>query len=521
MIGKTILPCPKRGRAMPFQISMIPPAGSLSVAFVAAFILILQIWFSAKWAGLKGWRWAAVISCATLLYAVGIFLEYNTPAGRINRFGGLLEWTAILFGVHALYGFVFSHLEIPSGKYHRIAGVFHGLILIMLWGTPLLVSRRFTEHHFLLCEAPFVEATLGPLGPAFMIYAFVAAINAVRLWISSVKEGKTDSFAPAWGVLIWTLLGAHDGAVALGAPSVQYLMEYGLLGFSFAIFYTMLNDYTRLSHALERANVALRAEAETRRQAEEKLKKHSDHLEELVGERTRELEQAQDALIRREKLAVLGQLAGGVGHELRNPLGAIKNAVYYLNMALDEPEQETREALDILNHEVDRSEKIIHSLFDVADPKRPKFRSKVSLNETIRADLARLDIPRSIEVTVEMDEELPHATCDPEQMERVVGNLLRNAVQAMRKGGRLKIWSRRLKDGRVEIGVSDTGEGIPEENLDRIFEPLFTNKAKGIGLGLALCRTYVEAHGGTLDVESREGEGATFTVCIPLNQAGR
>lgn len=269
---------------MPLKHLVFPSAGSLSVAVVAAFIFILQIWFSTKRAEFRLWRWAAAVSFSTIIYAVGILLEYNAPEGPINRFGGLLEWTAVIFLVHALYGFVFSSLNIPSRRYHLAAGGLHVLILILLWSTNILVSDHFVGRHFLGLGKPFVEADLGPLGPAFMLYALAASINAIRLWIVKERERKTRSSAYVWGVSFWVLLGVHDAAFAMGLPSVQYIMEYGFLGFSAALLYTMFTDYLRTSDALAQSNVMLRKEMEVRKQAEEALRDKSLQAKRLANE---------------------------------------------------------------------------------------------------------------------------------------------------------------------------------------------------------------------------------------------
>jgi PAS domain S-box-containing protein len=284
----------------------------------------------------------------------------------------------------------------------------------------------------------------------------------------------------------------------------------------------MMMDAEEARSTAEQANKDLRREVAERVRAEEELRAYRDQLEELVEERTRELREAQERLIRQEKLAVLGQLAGGVGHELRNPLGAIKNAAYYLNMAIEEPDAETREMLNVLEQEVDTSEKIIASLLDFARA-RPPTRRKVDLNDVVRETLSRTPLPDAprVEVVLELDEDLPPILADPDQLSQVLGNIVRNGIQAMPGGGRLVIKSECRGDpgGRPEwvaVSVTDTGAGISEENLNKIFEPLFTTRAKGIGLGLAVVKTLVEGHGGTIGVESRVGAGSTFTVRLPL-----
>jgi signal transduction histidine kinase len=271
----------------------------------------------------------------------------------------------------------------------------------------------------------------------------------------------------------------------------------------------------RLVNKLEKKMLDLEAEIARRKRTEEELRKHRKHLEKLVKERTKELQDTQEHLVRSEKLAVLGQLAGGVGHELRNPLGAIKNAAYFLNMALEEPETEVKESLDILTKEVATSERIISSLIGFARPKSPTLR-KVNVNEVVQEALSRNAVPENVEVVTQLNESLPTITADPEQLGQVFGNIMLNAIQAMPEGGQLLVKSEVPSSGWVAASFTDTGAGIPKENLGKLFEPLFTTKAKGIGLGLALTKTLVEGHGGTIEVESEEGKGSTFTVRLPV-----
>jgi PAS domain S-box-containing protein len=257
-----------------------------------------------------------------------------------------------------------------------------------------------------------------------------------------------------------------------------------------------------------------------RKRAEEALKEYSERLEEMVEERTQELRDAQEQLIRKEKLAVLGQLAGGVGHELRNPLGAISNAVYFLNMALEEPDPDVKETLEILQKEVRTSEMIISSLLDFARTK-PPTRRKVDINDVVQEALSRTTVPENVEVVSQLDGTLPIILADPDQLGQVFGNIILNAIQAMPEGGQLVVKTSEVseklpKSEWVAVSFTDTGVGIAEENLGKLFEPLFTTKAKGIGLGLAVTKTLVQGHGGTIEVQSELGKGTTFTVQLPI-----
>jgi len=255
------------------------------------------------------------------------------------------------------------------------------------------------------------------------------------------------------------------------------------------------------------------------KQAREELKKYSKKLEQMVEERTRELHEAQEELVRKEKLAILGELAGGIGHELRNPLGALKNAAYFLKMALDTPDPEVIETLDILEKEVATAERIITSLLDFARPRKP-IRVKTPLTTVIKDALSRISIPSTVTVVTHMNRALLPLSIDPQQLTQVFENLVLNGVQAMPEGGVLTV-SSDLNHGTVVVSVTDTGEGFSKETQEKLFEPLFTTKVRGIGLGLAISKTLVEAHGGTIEATSTPREGSTFTVILPVEEVGK
>ena len=268
--------------------------------------------------------------------------------------------------------------------------------------------------------------------------------------------------------------------------------------------------YTRFEdiRKIEESERSLRAERD-------RVQEYSERLEEMVEERTRELREAQEQLVRRERMALLGQLAGGVGHELRNPLGVIKNVAYYLKMVLEDPAPKVQEMLEILDKEVETSESIISTLLDFARGKAP-VRREVDINDVVRAALSRVTVPEDVEVVSHLDAGLPVLSVDPEQLSQVFGNIVLNAVQAMSEGGQLTITTGAERPEWVAVSIADTGGGISAENREKLFEPLFTTKARGIGLGLALSRTLVEGHGGTIGVQIEEGRGSTFTVRLPF-----
>ena len=281
---------------------------------------------------------------------------------------------------------------------------------------------------------------------------------------------------------------------------------------------TAFNKMTESLKKVTASRDELDREITERKRAEKELRKSNEELqtaEEELRVANEELVQTQEEMVHREKLAILGQLAGGVGHELRNPLGAIKNAAYFLNMALEQPEPEVKETLDILDREVTTSERIISSLLDFARPK-PPTRQKVDINSVVQETLSRAGVPGNVKVVSQLDETLPAILADSDQLGQVFGNIILNAVQAMPEGGQLVVKSEVPSPEWAAISFADTGAGIPKGDLKKLFEPLFTTKAKGIGLGLAVTKTIVEGHKGTIEVQSEVGKGSTFTVKLPI-----
>jgi len=253
-----------------------------------------------------------------------------------------------------------------------------------------------------------------------------------------------------------------------------------------------------------------------RKRAGQQLAQYSEHLEEMVKERTRELLEAQERLVRQEKLAVLGQLAGSVGHELRNPLGVISNAAYYLKLIQPDADTKVKEYLNMVEKETITANKIITDLLDFTRIKSVE-REPVAVSELVRQTLERFPVPSPVEVVLEIPADLPPVYADPRQMTQVLGNLTVNACQAIPSGGKLTITAHR-QEQKVAIAVKDNGVGIPPENMSKLFEPLFTTKFKGIGLGLAVSKKLAEANGGHIEVESEPGQGTTFSVYLPVYQ---
>jgi len=277
----------------------------------------------------------------------------------------------------------------------------------------------------------------------------------------------------------------------------------------------MIDDIRNNIEELHQANEELRAVNEELQATEEELRAANEELQTS----NEELRETQEQLIRSEKLAAIGQLAGAVGHELRNPLGAIKNAIYYVKgkvakSELGQKEPRVIEFLDIADDEVNSSNKIINDLLGFSRVGKPAV-SPARIKEVVGDALSHLTIPENIEMVKKLDADLPEVNIDTDQVRQVLVNMIMNAVQAMPEGGKLTIGAKR-KDKFLEVEISDSGCGIPKEATGKIFDPLFTTRAKGIGLGLAVCKAIIDRHQGHIEVESEVGKGTTFTIRLPL-----
>ena len=215
-----------------------------------------------------------------------------------------------------------------------------------------------------------------------------------------------------------------------------------------------------------------------------------------------------------ERMATLGQVAGGVAHELRNPLNVVKTSVYYLLNARTATPEKSAEHLARIERQVTLADGVITTLSSFAKIPLPNLRP-TSIDECVRRSLENNPSPQNVQVSTDCPAALPPVLADGNQIQIVLSNLIRNARDAMPDGGTLTVTVRHVGD-HVEIAVTDTGVGIPPENLSRITEPLFSTKARGLGLGLAIARSILEKNKASLHVASALGHGTTFTVQLPV-----
>jgi PAS domain S-box-containing protein len=261
-------------------------------------------------------------------------------------------------------------------------------------------------------------------------------------------------------------------------------------------------------------SVAILRDATERKRMQNKLNEYSSHLKYMVELRTAQLKDANERLVRSERLATIGELAGMIGHDLRNPLAGIKNATYLLKKkgtAISEANY--RDMLEIIEKAIGHSDKIINELLDYAREIHLELQD-CSLRKLLTEVLVTLKIPKKVKIINNIPEK-SIVRIDESKLERVFINLVKNAIDAMPNGGALTIESK-IVAGNSEISFADTGSGISDEILPKLFLPLITTKAQGMGFGLAICKRIIEAHRGTITVKTAKGKGTTFIIALPL-----
>lgn len=258
------------------------------------------------------------------------------------------------------------------------------------------------------------------------------------------------------------------------------------------------------------------------------LGQHAAELEEKVRERTRDLEAAQEELIKRERLSVLGQLTGVVSHELRNPLGVISFSNYYLKRNIKDPDEKILKHLDRIAEQVGHCDLIIDELLEYTRGTQSSL-VRGEINPWIEQVLDQIAIPEGIKVHRGLGRSLPPVRFDGEKLRRVVINLVENALQAVRyrveveKGSDYRPTLRvatSLVDGALCIEVSDNGMGMDLDTASRAFEPLFTTKPRGTGLGLAVVKKVVDEHGGRVLLSSQPRQGTRVSVFLSIDEEG-
>ena len=395
-------------------------------------------------------------------------------------------------------------IESPGG--HRTLATMHAIR-----NEPSCSSASCHEH-------PASQTVLGIVDVAYSLDEIDQSIKTHGLHIIGISLGVILLISVSVGVLLQRLIylplkdlesGAEKLASGRRDPNIPVRSddEFGHVASSFNAMAKALND--------------------SRRELEELVQT----LELKIEERTQELRVAEAEIAQGEKLASVGVLAAGIAHELNNPLTGVLTFTSLLRRKMPDGSEDA-EDLDLVIRETRRCAAIIKRLLDFAREKVP-VKGWFDLNQVIEETIRFTDRPaslRQIEITADLDPGLPQVWGDADLIKQIVLNLLVNAQQAIEAQGSIRVATRPYmakapaKPGvealpMVEIVVKDNGCGIPEANLQRIFDPFFTSKevGKGTGLGLSVSYGIVKAHGGRINVESVVGEGSTFHILLPIN----
>jgi two-component system, NtrC family, sensor histidine kinase HydH len=370
-----------------------------------------------------------------------------------------------------------------------------------------------------------------------------SVIPLLTLGLVQVLEPKIPALASTRGRVFWILLKLVLGFVLIGytngirsnywlvllLPVVSAGTALGVLG---TLVFSMLSGAAYLSFLLwvnfssvtvewpvlllriaflamvgNLANILaedLRVQSQKSRRAAEQL-----------AEANRQIRQAEEAVRRSDRLAALGQLSAGLAHELRNPLGTIKASAEMLARQVSAENEVAREVAGFISTEVDRTNSLVTRFLQFARPLQVR-RENADLAQMLdRAVAGAQREADGIAIYKNYDPEIPPFPFDAELMERVVYNLVVNAAQASAAGGAVTVKTR-AAGGTVEISVIDRGQGIDPKDLGSIFNPFFTTKPTGVGLGLAIVSKIVDEHGGKIAVESERGRGSVFRVLLPM-----
>lgn len=382
-----------------------------------------------------------------------------------------------------------------------------GLIFLLF----LLAGLQVAEGKVAVLGTPrgSVVANLSKLALAYVILANTGGVNSSYYWLLLIPVVSAATTLGTGATLLFTAL----ACATYVAPLLQV-------------------DWTRYSLPPEqRPELALRLMffavigfltqglAEANRRAARQAQAAAAQL----AEANRSLEEAEAAVRRSERLAALGQLSAGLAHELRNPLGTIRASAEMLLKKLPAEDEIAGELAGFISSEVDRTNSLVTRFLEFARPLEVRLQ-KAELTETIDRAVAQLERvvtpPLPVTVYKNYSPDVRPFPFDAELLERVVYNLVLNAAQATPAGGAITVKTR-ASGGSVEIAVIDRGAGIDAVHLESIFNPFFTTKKEGVGLGLAIVSKIVDLHGGKMTVESQPGKGSVFRVFLPAESPGQ
>ncbi len=369
---------------------------------------------------------------------------------------------------------------------------------------------------------------------AYSIEVITADINKIH--IEKINWWTNESLSNMWAILFMYLfffliggVSIYAGHIALLKNLVRPIKELASATLEFADGKYDRRVKTDLETEIGQLYQSFNSMAEKLQENDEFLRKFNEELEIKVNERTGELlktndqlHRTQNALIRTEKIAAVGQIAAGVTHEIKNPLNSLSINAQMLMRDLTgklEPDSAVHESANLIRYEINRINNILEEFVKFAKFPEPQFYDN-DINQVISevVELVSESAKKSgVTITVSCQSDMPIVKFDARQFKEVLLNLCQNAIRAINNSGSLNIESAAEKNN-VIIKVKDTGEGIQEKNLDNIFSPFFSTKEGGMGLGLSIVQRIVESHGGRIRCSSQVGSGTTFTIFLPIER---
>ena len=377
-------------------------------------------------------------------------------------------------------------------------------------------------------QSPYMVTFLCALG-LFQIVEPKLALTSLRatllsyslkLAICYLLIGLTDGIASSYSwALILPVISAATRLGALGTIVTSAIACAAYLSFWLFVLPVPIEDKPQLvlrCVIMALAGFLAHQLSEATRIEARKAQAAADQL----AEANRNLREAEDAVRRSDRLAALGQLSAGLAHELRNPLGTIKTSAEMLLKNVDSSNAVAHEMAGYISSEVDRTNSLVTRFLDFARPLALRL-EKTDLTQVIDsaiADVEKHQPPFDVVIYKNYSPDIPPFLLDGQLMERVLYNLTVNAAQASPPGGFITVKTRHLDD-TVEIAVIDRGEGIDPKEIKDIFNPFYTTKSSGVGLGLAIVSKIVDEHGGKIAVESEPGGGSVFRVYLPFRES--
>jgi signal transduction histidine kinase len=402
--------------------------------------------------------------------------------------------------------------------------------------------RRFLRPDYLIWLVLFGALAAFSPGQSPIVITLVIAIGAVQVFEPRIgtrnavivnlllcypliyfsKEVPLGIQSSFWVMLFLPVISAAANFNLLGSSVVA--IAACLEDLSFILFLEWQNRYQDQHYVIDQDNrleLALRMLSllvvsylthQLAKSKREEALKHQRAAEQLA-EANQSLKEAEAQVRRSERLAALGQLTAGLAHELRNPMGTMKTSAEMLARSVGKENEVAGEMAGYIREEVDRANSLITRFLDFARPQHLKLETGEVTAMLDRA-IERFEREKTaVSVYKNYAPDTPPVALDTELMEGVITNLLMNASQASPPGGVITVKTRWVDD-TVEIAVIDRGSGIDPKNIESIFNPFFTTKAEGVGLGLAICSKIVNEHGGHIEVESTPGEGSVFRVLL-------